>query len=297
MIDELSILIPVYNCTCASLVETLHNQCAAIPSLQWEIIVADDGSTDNSIIEANLAINKLAGCLYILREKNTGRAMIRNFLATKSHYGKLLFLDADVAIQREDFIQKYISESDTGDIVCGRYDIISPTRNLSHNLRYIYEKDYIRKHPLSVREKHPYQSFSTANFLINRDIMLAHPFDESIREYGYEDVLFGKLLEKENISIKHIDNPVTLYDFESNIKFIEKTETALNTLYHNREKMKGFSRLAHFAEQPVANRIITSVYNRKKGQWRKSLCDTSPSLKIFQLYKAGYYITLIQKSH
>lgn len=54
MIDELSILMPCYNNECAPLAARLAAQAEAIirqgRRLRYEIIVADDGSTDALII-------------------------------------------------------------------------------------------------------------------------------------------------------------------------------------------------------------------------------------------------------
>jgi hypothetical protein len=46
--------------------------------------------------------------------------------------------------------------------------------------------------------------------------MLNIPFDERIRNYGYEDVLLGKRLKENKIDILHIDNPLILDNYESN---------------------------------------------------------------------------------
>ena len=81
MINSLSILIPTYNNVCFELVKTLQAQAALLSDFEYEILVADDGSTDLSTITANRKINEIENCRYIEREKNVGRSAIRNFLA------------------------------------------------------------------------------------------------------------------------------------------------------------------------------------------------------------------------
>ena len=55
--NALSILIPTYNYCCLSLVESLHAQATAQDGLSFEILVADDGSTDTATVTANRAIS------------------------------------------------------------------------------------------------------------------------------------------------------------------------------------------------------------------------------------------------
>lgn len=53
MINSLSILIPTYNNVCFELVKTLQAQAALLSDFEYEILVADDGSTDLSTITGN----------------------------------------------------------------------------------------------------------------------------------------------------------------------------------------------------------------------------------------------------
>ena len=69
MINSLSILIPTYNNVCFELVKTLQAQAALLSDFEYEILVADDGSTDLSTITANRKINEIENCRYIEREK------------------------------------------------------------------------------------------------------------------------------------------------------------------------------------------------------------------------------------
>ena len=81
MINSLSILIPTYNNVCLELVRDLQAQASILSStndLEYEILVADDGSTDKNAIEKNRKINELNNCRYIERKENIGRAAIRN---------------------------------------------------------------------------------------------------------------------------------------------------------------------------------------------------------------------------
>lgn len=70
MVKSLSILMPSYNNSCYDLVKELYKQTNNIRNndFKFEIIVADDGSTDFSFIKLNNRINELPNCRYIVRE-------------------------------------------------------------------------------------------------------------------------------------------------------------------------------------------------------------------------------------
>ena len=58
MKHELSVLIPVFNCRCRDLVESVHRQLR-LSEADYEIIVADDGSTDMAAVRDNRSIAPL----------------------------------------------------------------------------------------------------------------------------------------------------------------------------------------------------------------------------------------------
>ena len=90
---ELSILIPTYNDVCMPLATSLQRQAETLGT-NYEIIVADDGSTDQDTILQNRSINSLPHCRYVERKENVGRAAIRNFLANEASHPFLVFIDA-----------------------------------------------------------------------------------------------------------------------------------------------------------------------------------------------------------
>ena len=91
----LSILIPTYNDSCSTLVNSLEEQAKAIKE-PLEIIILDDGST-NSNITLELEILEKRPLVTIIRNaKNKGRLQSRLALANAAKFNWLLFLDADV---------------------------------------------------------------------------------------------------------------------------------------------------------------------------------------------------------
>ena len=292
-IKALSILIPTYNDECVMLVDDLRQQ-AEQAGIVYEILVGDDGSTDTDVIEKNRKIGHWSHCHYLIQIQNIGRAAIRNFLAKEAHYDWLLFIDSDMSMVRDNYLSTYLA-MEGADVVDGGVTIGGDPEALKHNLRYRYEKASEQEHTTEIRQKHPYHDFHTANFLIRRDLMLAHPFDERFRYYGYEDVLFGKQLRQNKIYITHIDNTLGFSTFEENTQFILKTEEGLQTLHRFQSDLRGYSRLLTLVEGihlPVILSLIR-CWHKLFGQWeRKNLCGPHPSLRLFKLYKLGYYLNI-----
>ncbi len=299
MIHELSILIPTRNDACLTQVRDLQQMASSIEGLRYEIIVSDDASTDEETRRQNAMINEIEHCALVRHTENTGRAANRNFLARQARYEWLLFLDCNVKFDNERFLRNYI-ESDETDIVNG--GIVAKTdKSLSDsNLRYMYEKKIEAAHTASERNKRPYQSFRTSNFMVRRNVMLKHPLDESVPGYGYEDVLFGKTLCKNSLKIKHIDNPVVMTHFEDNEKYVAKIEEAMNTLHALRNDLTGYSPLLSAAatlRKFHLTPLFMLFFKKNAQRIRANLAGTSPSIRWLNIYKLAYYLSIEEKNH
>ena len=288
--QQLSILIPTYNGDCRRLAAELSRQAEAIAGLSYEIVVADDGSIDPAMVQRCQEVGAQPHCRFIARRQNSGRAAIRNFLASEARYQWLLFLDCDMTITSPQFLQRYL-DSDAV-VAYGGYTVGTGD---SSNLRYRYEKASEAQHTPEERRKRPFLHFHTCNVMISRDVMLAHPFDERFRNYGYEDVFFGKQLRQAGISISHPDNPAGFCTFETNPRFVSKTEEGLRTLQQFQGELRGYSQLLSLADGIHLGivRTLIRLWHRLIGPLeRRNLCGSHPNLTIFKLYKIGYYLTI-----
>lgn len=280
---ELSILIPTYNYDPSPLVSSLQVQAERLTAagLQYEIIVGDDGST----------LPLSPPCQVLRMDHNVGRATIRNALAQTARYEWLLFLDSDMTLADEHFLEHYLSCEANAVIDGGICIGTGPARNL----RYLYEKASEPAHTVLARQRNPYQSFRTTNFMLPRALMLAHPFDERFRYYGYEDVLFGKELQLNGIDICHMDAPLVLTDFESNTVFVSKTEEGLRTLHQFRHELEGYSHLLRLTGRLRSCHLLWLIrcWHFLAGQAeRQLLLSGRAPLWMFQLYRLGYFVRL-----
>ena len=303
---DLSILLPSYNNVCVSLVQALQRQADALRGkldkpFRYEIIVADDGSTDAACIDANRVIGDMLHCRYLRMEQNVGRAQIRNVLISESRGDYVLLIDSDLFLCDDNYLYKYATS--TADVVYGgtriggeglaMVDNEANTENLKGNLRYIYEKKAEPSRRAVFRQLRPNQEISVCNLYARRDIMEAHPFDSRFKAYGYEDVLFGKRLAESGIEVTHIDNLVLINEFEPNSVFVKKTEEAILTLCRFEQDLEGYSNLK--TKVTTLGRYIPlslfRLWHRiMKNKEKRNLTGSKPSLLLFKLYKLGFFL-------
>ncbi|WP_346882817.1 glycosyltransferase [uncultured Algibacter sp.] len=292
----LSILIPTYNYDTFSLAQSIHEQ-AIKANITFEILVYDDASSN--WISNNDKINNLEHAKFKLLKQNIGRSAIRNLLANDAKYTWLLFLDADTKIINENFIQVYLNEikNTSNQIVYGGICYQKDKPNNNQMLRWVYGN---KREALSLsnRNKNPYLRFLTLNFLAKKDVFDTIKFNVDIPNLRHEDTLFALDAKKNNINIKHIDNPVLHLGLELSETFLKKSEQALDTL-HLFVKQKLIepqdTALSKYAKSLIKFKLhylLTVVYWIFKTPIKKHLLKNNPSLILFDFYRLGYYLNL-----
>ena len=290
---KLSILIPTYNYDCSRLVQQLLQQ---LPE-DSEIIVGDDCSLTP-------ALSKGEGeKVRVFRpECNLGRAGIRNALAREAKGDWLLFIDADAEVRSETFIADYLkSLPPRGEVwkgaVCGGTGNLPECPRPEARLRYDYEVKAEKRLTHVYRREHPYAQFTTFNFLIRRDLFLSILFDETLKQYGHEDTLFGLELQKRGIPILHIDNKLTHLGLEDADVYLKKTETALRTLASMSLEQRQSIRISAFAlrlQRRWLYGFVRVLFKITKPLLRANLLSKHPSQQLFAFYKLGYYCSIVR---
>ena len=293
--EALSILIPVFNWDCSQLMKDLHFQGLEL-GIPYEIIIADDCSTDKVVLEKNReCAGSLENCRFIALEHNLGRAAIRNFLADQSKYDKLLFMDCDAAVKDVLFVRKYVDAADKAQVVCGGAIHSDEIPQKGAELRWAYEKNADRERSAEFRSRNPYARFTPFSFLIDRVLFMQIRFDESYSGYGYEDVQFGRELEKRNVSILHIDNQLMHLGLEKSEAYLEKTRQAVLNAFTHKDEVGDSSRLLTHYNRVAKLRmrwLFKVIWTLFHGNMERNLLGSKPKLKIFSLYKLCYICTL-----
>ncbi|MGB3547436.1 MAG: glycosyltransferase [Saprospiraceae bacterium] len=230
----LTICLPVYRFDPTALVRELVRQAAALPH-PVEVLVYDDASPaqDRAAYQPGLQALCGQGVSYRLLPENLGRAAIRNLLAREAAHEALLFLDADSGIVRTDFLAAYlqaVAETAAPLLMGGRVYAQEPPADPVKLLHWHYGH---RRESRSAEERRrrPWHGFMSNNFLVRRDLLLRHPFDETIAGYGHEDTLWALQLHRAGVTgIVHLDNPVVHLDLEEATVFLDKQRRATENL-------------------------------------------------------------------
>jgi len=288
----LSILIPEHNYNCTKLVYDLAGQCEKA-GIIFEIIVLDNGSTLHK--EENRAISEISGCLFVESEENAGLAKSRNRLVMMAKYPHFLMIDSDAIIVDKDFVRRYLLVMDKAQVVFGSMCYSQQKPSMDRCLRWYYGKK--RENRLAAeRNKNPYHSLITFNFMMEREIILRFPFEEQFENsYGHDDTVMGHTLKQNNIKVLHIDNPVIHGGLDLNEIFLAKSLKAAEKyftypVFQSKELVEEIKIYKTFEKVRDLGlcRIIAFKYRVAKKAIVHNLCGNHPSLFLFDFYRLGH---------
>ncbi len=293
----LSILIPIYNFDCRTLIAALHEQCEKA-AIAYEIICLDDASLPY-FQEANSTVACFQHVQYIILATNVGRSKIRNQLATIAKYPYLLFIDCDHKVAHANYIQQYVTYLHPNKVLYGgtMYNE-QPPQDKSLHFRWHFGKSR-EMIPVHVRQSKPYHYFMTNNFVVPAYIFLKHPFNENLKQYGHEDTLFSRELAQQQIPIVHLDNPLEHLGLEPMDNFLKKSEQAIeNLVIVTKQGMAIETRLSLTFRQLQrfgVTKFIAYLFPFLEQQLLRRLTARPSQLFYFDLWKLGkfsqyYYI-------
>ncbi len=290
----ISILIPTYNYDCRPLIYEMHRQATA-ENVPFEIIVADDHSTDD-VLANYKELPSIAHCRFVALPTNIGPANIRNFLVDKARYPYCLLMDADTFPASSDFLHQYLQAARKGSIICGGFVYERTAHPSMCALRYKYGI-HVEERTASERNKRPYAQFISMCFLTDKELFKQVRFDEQMH-FGYEDCNFGIRLQKQQIPLHHIDNPVYHQTTDSAADYLQKIERSIENLLPHLDSMKSYIRLLQWhscLEKYHLTALTTTVFRMSRPLLRHNLKSNHPLLSFFAFYKLGYLCYLLKR--
>lgn len=201
----ISVIIPLYNkeeCICKTV-----DSVIAQTYPDWECIVVDDGSTDNS---CSLVEQYSDGRIRLLRKQNGGPSSARNYGINHSRGEWIIFLDAD------DYLLPKALE-------VYRYNSLQQKKYKCFSANYYIQEGntFSRYSYLMHKGKvvNPYKKWLTKQFMprtgatmFHRDVLLENLFFEDLRRYEDAELVFRIL---KHHCFYNISQPLMVYNHNS----------------------------------------------------------------------------------
>jgi glycosyltransferase involved in cell wall biosynthesis len=244
---KVTVIVPVYNAEeyIATTLDSIINQ----DFNAFELIVIDDGSTDNSLEIINDKLSKSTVDYKVIHQENSGVSSARNRGIDEASGEYLVFIDADDYVTGNHLSELYNGETDFSLIqfIKRNGDKMSSPHHFQAELMSC--DDFIKKE-LNMEMPFNFWQLMYKASLINDNGIRFNPdliYGEDI-DFALRALLYGDLVA--------ISNEATYY-------YIQHSESAINTSEFRRfEVISIFENLAEFyksqGRDDLANLIITS---------------------------------------
>lgn len=244
---KISVIIPVYNCE-----EYIGNTLKSVINQDFkdfEIIVIDDGSTDNSLEVINETL-KASGARYkIIHQENGGVSVARNHGIDVSSGEYLVFVDGDDFIMPNHLSELYNGVRDFGLIQFVKKDGELLSNPNHFDFKYISTDEFIKKELSMEILFNFFQLIYKADIIKDNNIRFSPGvvYGEDT-EFALKALIYGDTL--------HVSNEVTYY-------YIQRSDSAIRTTEFRRfDIVEIFEGLVDYyrirGKNELANLIITS---------------------------------------
>ncbi len=178
---------------------SLDNQ--TIDKNLYEVVVINDGSTDDTISIVNNISQKVSYKIRLINQKNKGLPIARNNGILNTDYPVILFIDDDVLADKNLILEHYKSHlKDDKIVVRGWVNHISELK--------IPPKPRFKISDFST------SFFWTSNVSVRKEFLIkAGMFYEKFEKYGWEDIEMGYKLRKLGLKLK-INNRAIGYHYK-----------------------------------------------------------------------------------
>lgn len=203
---KITIVIPLYNF--ANYIEKCLNSLVNQTSQNFEVIIINDGSTDNSkkVVQDFISRNKLEN-FTLISQKNSGVSRARNVGIKVAKTDWIAFVDSDDYVS-PDFISELEKNVNDADFVIGNYAILSEEGRFENKNFYDFNS----------------RKFNKKNFIIN---LLNEEKAEALSEYRISSLrnVWSKLYNRKILLENKIEFNEDLCYFEDglfNLMYVDK---------------------------------------------------------------------------
>lgn len=212
--------------------------------LNWEMIIVDDCSTDNSILKIEKYLED-PRIILIKQEVNKGPVAARNLAIQYAKGNIIAFLDSDdiwMPNKLETQVQVYLNNEDTA-IVFSNYEQIDPDGNVLKQIislhKYVYYKDLLKTSHIGCL---------TATY--NVDLLGKRYFVS----HGHEDYILWLSILKEGYRAVNVQEVLAQYRISSNSISANKRKAVIWqwNIYRNIEKIGLFRSIYYFTHYAIA---------------------------------------------
>ncbi len=211
---KVSVIAPTYNRSniIPQFLSALN--CQTTSPQDYEVILVDDGSTDDTREVISSFAGKLKFNLGYIHQSNKGPAAARNLGIQKAR-GNLILILNDDAIVNQNLIEKHIA---THEQLLPLKAAVLGSFNWDEELvcnpfmRYVSRNPVIFQYPRMDRGFYNYKYFWSCNISITKELLLrVGLFDETFQDPMYEDIELGYRLQRMGVKVYYDSDIVSTH--------------------------------------------------------------------------------------
>lgn len=291
---DCSVIVPTFNraLTLKKTLEALAEQDLESPAASFEVLVVDDGSTDETSTVVEQLKARFPARLGYFYQPNRRQGAARNLGAKAARGDTLVFLGDDT-VPVSSFLAEHLKSQrleNSTTVVIGYTPWCRECRQ-TRFLRYIGEEGWqfgfsLIRDPGNV----PFNFFYTSNLSISREFFLeSGGFDEDFQEYGWEDVELSFRLKKLGMNllynqkaVAYHHHPTTLFSFVERQRKVGYSAWTFFQKHPELDELLNVSRVPSYTLwQHLKMRFLTQVCGLLEAWDRPDLSDYYPHLMSY----------------
>ena len=224
---QVSVVIPTYNRSrvLVRTLEALARQTLVGTGIPYEVIVVDDGSTDDTAARVRRISVAYPAPLVYLHQENRKQGAARNLGVGRAQGDRLVFLGDDT-VPAGDFLEEHLRargeglEGDAERVVVIGYTPWAREYRRTRFMEYVGEEGWqfgfsLIEDPSDV----PFNFFYTSNLSISREFFReSGGFDEDFGEYGWEDIELGWRLHRTGMRLVYHPRAVAYHHHPTSVR-------------------------------------------------------------------------------